>query len=200
MSTSVFSDRWYRVIDLRPRLRSNVRIDRQLVRDDTWFLLSSASKSKTHRLNVAAWAFVGRCDGERNVQQVWDVLLAANAEHMPTQVEIVHLLTQLYKAGLMEFDQSPDVELMIKQSRKDRRSEAVQRANPLSFRVPLGDPGGWLSRCTALAAFIYSVKGLLLWSFMILLGVRVAGSALCLNILRSLGNVILLFQNNWEVL
>ena len=150
MPASVFSDRWYRVVDLRPRLRPNVRVDRQLIRDEAWFLLSSGSKAKTHRLNVAAWAFVGRCDGERTVQQIWDLLLAANAEDLPTQGDIVQLLTQLYKAGLMEFDQSPDVELMIKQSRKERRNEIVQRANPLSFRVPLGDPTRWLRHCRGL--------------------------------------------------
>ncbi len=170
MNVSLFSDRWYRVIDLKPRLRGSVRIDRQLIRDDTWFLLSSASKAKTHRLNDAAWAFVGRCDGERTVQQVWDILLAANAEHLPTQGEIVQLLTQLYKAGLMEFDQSPDVELMIQQSRKARHSEIVQRANPLSFRVPLGDPGRWLDQCIGLSKRVYSASGLLIWLCLLIVG------------------------------
>ncbi len=171
MPASVFSDRWYRVIDLRPRLRPNVRVNRQLIRDETWFLLSSGGKSKTHRLNASAWSFVGRCDGDRTVQQTWDVLLAASREDMPTQGEIVLLLTQLYKAGLIEFDQSPDVELMIKQTRKEQRSEMVQRANPLSFRVPLGDPTRWLRKCNRLSATIYSPAGLLVWSMLLLAGV-----------------------------
>lgn len=174
MAGSVFSDRWYRVVDLKPRLRANVRVDRQLIRDDIWFLLSAGSKSKTHRLNVSAWAFVGRCDGERTVQQIWDLLLSANAEDTPTQGEVVQLLTQLYKAGLMEFEHSPDVELMIKQTRKERRNETVQRANPLSFRVPLGDPSPILSRLHGLAGFVFSFPGLVLWSVLVGVGLAMA--------------------------
>lgn len=170
MSGSVFSDRWYRVVDLKPRLRANVRVDRQLIRDDIWFLLSAGSKSKTHRLNVSAWAFIGRCDGERTVQQIWDLLLSANAEDTPTQGEVVQLLTQLYKAGLMEFEHSPDVELMIKQSRKDRRNETVQRANPLSFRVPLGDPSRLLAHVHGLASLVFSLPGAVLWMLLVAVG------------------------------
>lgn len=174
MSRSVFSDRWYRVVGLRPRLRSNVRVDRQLIRDEIWFLLSVGGKAKTHRLNVSAWAFVGRCDGERTVQQIWDMLLAANAEETPTQGEVVQLLTQLYKAGVMEFEQSPDVELMISQSRRERRQETIQRANPLSFRVPLGDPSRLMERCSSVAAIVYSGGGLLVWSLVVAVGLAMA--------------------------
>ena len=171
MARSVFSDRWYRVVGLRPRLRANVRADRQIIRDEIWHLLSAGAKAKTFRLNLAAWAFVARCDGSRTVQQVWDLLLAQNSDDTPTQSEVVQLLTQLYKAGLVEFENSPDVELMVKQQQKERQSEVMQRMNPLSFRVGIGDPSAWLSRCDGLAKAVYSGIGLMLWSTIVLIGV-----------------------------
>lgn len=171
MARSVFSDRWYRVVDLRPRLRANVRADRQVIRDEIWYLLSTGARSKTFRLNVSAWGFVGRCDGQRNVQQIWDLMLARNSEDTPTQGEIVQLLTQLYRAGLVEFEHSPDVELMVRQNQKERQSEAMQRMNPLSFRVGIGDPSRPLDRFHGLARAVYSGAGLAVWLAIVLLGI-----------------------------
>lgn len=174
MKASVLSDRWYRVLDLRPKLRANARVDRQQIREATWFLLSTGTKAKTYRLSAAAWSFFGRCDGERSVQQIWDIALAAPAEAVPTQGEVVQLLTQLYQAGLIEFEQAPDVELMIKQTRRERRGETLERANPLSFQVPLFDPSALLRLCQGLARRVFSMTGLYVWTLLMLVGIVLA--------------------------
>ena len=176
MSASLFSDRWYRVVDLHPRLRSSVRVDRQIVRDELWYLLSAGASLRTRRLNAAGWAFIGRCDGERSVQEIWDLMLASGAEDTATQDEVVQLLTQMYQYGLIEFKRAPDVELMLKQNRRQQRTERGSRMNPLSFRVSLGSPAQLLERCTALAGVLFSRAGMAVWLMLMLVGLGIAVS------------------------
>ena len=85
MNESLFSELWYRVADTRPRLRPEVTVQRQFVREERWYLLLNAANSRQFRLNHRAYDFLGRCDGSRTVQAVWDALLeryigAARAE------------------------------------------------------------------------------------------------------------------------
>ena len=42
MSEALLSPLWYRVDDLRPRLRPHVRVQRQRYRGETWYHLGSA--------------------------------------------------------------------------------------------------------------------------------------------------------------
>jgi putative peptide zinc metalloprotease protein len=173
MAQSLFSDRWYRVADLHPRMRANVVVDRQVVRGDLWILLSTGARSRTFRLNMAAWSFVGRCSAERSMQQVWDMMLASEPEHTPTQDEVVQLLTRLYQAGLVEFERSPDVELMLEQTRRADRSERNSRMNPLSFRVSFGDPSALLEPWRRVASAVFGRAGLAAWFALMFLGLGI---------------------------
>ena len=174
MSASLFSDRWYRVVDLHPRLRANVRVDRQIVRDELWYLLSAGASLRTRRLNAAAWSFIGRCDGQRSVQEIWDLMLASGAEETATQDEVVQLLSQMYQYGLVEFKRAPDVELMLEQNRRQHRAERGSRMNPLSFRVSLGSPAPLLDRSAGLARALFSRAGLACWLVLMMVGAGIA--------------------------
>ena len=75
MSDSLFSDKWYRVAELHPRLRAQVRVQRQRWRDQRWYVLSDEATGRQHRINDAAYQFIGRCDGSHTVQAVWELSL-----------------------------------------------------------------------------------------------------------------------------
>ena len=93
---------WYRVAGLHPRLRTHVRIQRQIYGDQTWYLLADGLRGRTHRVNGFAYNFIGRADGELSVQEIWDCLLDANPEEAPTQNDIVELLVGLNQRGLLQ--------------------------------------------------------------------------------------------------
>ena len=63
MSASVFSSQWYRVAGLHPCLRAQLRVTRQIHRREVWYVLADPLSGRFHRINAAAYAFVGRCDG-----------------------------------------------------------------------------------------------------------------------------------------
>lgn len=140
---------WYRVAALQPRLRGHLRVQRQITRGERWMLLTDGLTQRTHRLDAAAWALIGRCNGERTVQQLWETLLDEQGEDAPTQGEVIDLLAHLQQAGLL---QAPIDAATGQPARPDhdwptqRPRALVHAANPLYFQVTLGDPSALVRR------------------------------------------------------
>ena len=143
-TSSAFSSQWYRVAKLHPSLRAQVRVTRQIYRDEAWYVLADPVSGRFHRMNAAAYAFVGRCDGTRSVDVLAEALLAEDPDTALTQDEIVRLLVQLNQRGLIQCEVTPDVEAIFQRKQQDQRQARRLAVNPLAFRVHLGDPSALL--------------------------------------------------------
>lgn len=140
MSDSLLSASWYRVADLVPRLSPGAQVTRQASRGRIWHVLTDAASGRHVRLNPAAYAFVGRCDGQWTVQRIWDLLLDHAGDAAPTQDEIIRVLTQLYSAGVLQFDSAPNLAALFAQRDDDLRARRRGWINPLMIRTRLFDP------------------------------------------------------------
>jgi putative peptide zinc metalloprotease protein len=163
MRESLFSPLWYRVAEQHPHLRAEVRVQRQQVRDQRWYLLVNAASGRQFRVNEQAWAFIGRCDGTRSVEQVWNALLEQLRDDAPTQSEVIQMLNQLDEQDLLAYEHAPDAATLTR-----RKSERTQRrvqgfVNPFAMRIPLGDPSAFLRRLDALPAYLFNPVTLCLW-------------------------------------
>ena len=163
MSASLFSDRWYRIARLRPRLRPQVRVQRQRWRDQQWYLLTDEATGRQHRIDESAYGFVGRCDGERSVQEVWNTLLETAGDAAPTQDEVLDLLGRLGELELMQSDRPADVESSLQRRDDGRRRRRRTTVNPFSFRLPLGDPTRWLARLDPLGRALFRPAAFHAW-------------------------------------
>lgn len=141
--SSVHSDVWHRVAELRPRLAPQVRVRRQRARGATWWLLADAVSGRSARLNRAAYEIAGRFTGQHSVQALWQARQQHDAEP-PTQDELVQLLATLREQGLVEVDRGADFAPL--QQHLARTSLAAPRPNLLAWRVPLGNPSVLLAR------------------------------------------------------
>ena len=177
LGDALFSGNWYRVANLRPRLRGHVRIHRHVYRGEIWYVVEDRVAGKYHRFNPGSYRVIGLLDGERSLQQVWERLSAAMDEHTPSQDELVNLFGQLYAADLIQCDVTPDVAELFERGGRQRRSKWLQRfANPVSLRFPLVDPDAWLGRVVAAAGPLARLPGLLLWLAVVLPAVLLAPS------------------------
>lgn len=168
-SDALLHPHWYRVAALQPRLRGHVRVQRQTTRGERWMLLTDGNTQRTHRLDHAAWAFVGRCTGERTVQQLWDTLLDTEGDDAPTQGEVIALLTHLQQVGLLQAGiDSPATE---PDWSPPRPRALVSAANPLYFQVTLGDPSALVRRLERALHPLLQPALLVAWA----LGVGLAG-------------------------
>ena len=196
---ATFSPHWYRVAGLTPRLRPHVSVHRHRYRGRRWYVLEDRATGKHHRLNHAAYQFVGLFNGKRPLHAAWDLANERAGDEAPTQEQAIDMLSQLHQANLVEVDVSADFEALVQRQRRSERRERTRRfLNPLVVRLPLFDPDRLLDRLKPFSDPLFSLGGGLLWLALILTGVLLAGmhwSELHAQPLASLGqpgNVLLM--------
>ncbi|MBA2724091.1 MAG: peptidase M50, partial [Methylibium sp.] len=141
----MLSHDWYRVAAMRPRLRSGVRVSRQRVRGETWYVLSDPVSGRHHRFNDIAYALIGSCDGHATLDDVWTARVSAEGNAAPSQAEAIRIVAQAFAANLFIGDIAPDAAALIKAHVRTRSRRRRGQINPLAFRVPLWDPDRFLS-------------------------------------------------------
>lgn len=168
---SLFHPRWHRVAALRPQLRSHVECRLQMQRGEPFYVLRDLGSDNAHRLNRAAYAFVGRCDGQATVQQIWDAVIATRPDDdVMTQAEAIDLLVGLHNRGLLQFDVTPDVEALFHVRDKRQRQRRRGAVNPMAFRLPLGNPANLLAPLARWWRPLLSGPGCVLWLVLVLGG------------------------------
>ncbi|MEM9414497.1 MAG: PqqD family peptide modification chaperone [Planctomycetota bacterium] len=159
-----FHESWYRVAQLRPRLRSLVQSYRQHYRDAVWQVLRDPGSNKFYRLDESNYYLVGLLDGQRSVDDVWKIATEQLGHDAPTQGEVIQLLGQLYTNNLLEADLPPDVEGMFDRYRKRKQREVTgYLTNILFARIPLYDPDRLLGRWVGVLGWLFSPVGIVLW-------------------------------------
>jgi len=166
-----FSESWYRVVTLRPRLRSTVQVYRQHFRGQMWHVLHDPSSNQFFRLNEGAYRFVGMLDGRRMVAEVWRICNEQMGDEAPTQGEVIQLLGQLYTSNLLQAELPPDAESLFNRYHK-RVTREVQGylMNLLFIRIPLFDPDHFLNRWVSVFGRLFTWVGLAFWLALVCAG------------------------------
>lgn len=164
MDEPLVSSNWYRVAPLQPRLRSHAKLHRMRYRGALWYLVQDPVSGKVHRFTPAARLLIAAMDGERTVQQIWELANRQLRQDAPTQDEVIRLLGQLHSADLLQSDVTPDVRELFERGLQQER-QAVRRSylNPMAIRLHLWDPDAFLNRLRPLVDMLWSRWGALLW-------------------------------------
>lgn len=171
-----FSESWYRVSALRPKLRATVHTVRQEYRGKIWHVLQDAANNQYFRLDEAGYRFVGMLDGQRTVEEVWRANAEQMGDHAPTQGEAINLLGQLYIANLLQSDLPADAAGMFDRYRnRVRREISGFLINLLFARIPLFDPDALLERWVKLMGLAFTWVGLACWLAILATGLYFIG-------------------------
>lgn len=164
MSTPFISSSWFKVAHLRPRLRAHTRLRRHRYRGATWYVADDGAAGRSHRFSWGAYMLVGRLDGVRSVDAIWQALVAELDEEAPTQDEVIAILSELHNADLLASDMPPDTDELFGRYRKQKRQILVQNLkSPMSLRIPLVDPDAFLTRYMPYLRPLFGVAGAILW-------------------------------------
>ena len=101
MQDTLLSPHWYRISGLHPRLRPHVSVRMQTTRGQPWYVLFNQATGRHHRVNAQAYQMVGRLDGLRSVDEVWQILLEQCGDEAPSQHDVIRILGQMTDAGLI---------------------------------------------------------------------------------------------------
>lgn len=155
-----FSESWYRVANLTPRLRATVQIYRQHYRGHRWYVVQDPSSNQFFRLNGSGYRFVGLLDGRRTVADVWKTCNEHFGDEAPTQGEVIQLLGQLYASNLIHAELPPDAEGLFKRYQtRVRREVQGFLTNLLFIRIPLFDPDRLLDEFLPAVRWLFSPIG-----------------------------------------
>lgn len=159
-----FSESWYRVSVLKPRLRSTVQIYRQHFRGRMWHVVQDPANNQYFRLDDAGYFFVGLLDGNRTVDQAWETCMEELGDRAPTQGEAINLMGQLYTSNLLQSDIPADAAGMFERYRKRvRREIGGYLSNIMFLRIPLFDPENILERWVKVGGLAFTWFGFVVW-------------------------------------
>jgi len=157
MAESLYSNSWYRVAGLKPRLGAHAHIFRQIYRGQLWYVLQDRASGRYNRFTPAAYLVISLMDGERTVQEIWDIACVELGANVPTQDDIVQLLSQLHQTDALHADVTPNVARVSDRVRKVRwRKLLMSMANPMAIRIPLLDPDRFLNATMPIMRPFYS--------------------------------------------
>jgi len=164
LSSDLYSPSWYRVAELRPRLRSHVRVHRHHYRGELWYVLEDRVSRRMHRFNPAAYYLIGLMDGQRTLQEIWDSAAHRFGDDAPSQQEAIQLFGQLHAAEALQSDVAPDIAELLRRARKGKPSLWLQNLrSPLAIRLPLIDPDRLLERWLPWYRPLFGWGGAFLW-------------------------------------
>src|SRR5262245_6672011 len=169
MAGPLLSASWYRVADLKPRLRTHARMQRHRYRGQVWFVLQDPASGRAHRFTPAARLIINGMDGTRSVGQLWEIANRRLGDASPTQDELIQLLGQLHSSDLLMSDVSPDVaELFERMQRQERQRVRRAIGNPMAVKLPLVDPDRLLDLLLPVARPLWNWRGMLIWLAIVL--------------------------------
>jgi len=164
MSQTTQNQQWPMVAELYPQLRRHVETYSQMYRGERWYVFRDGVSGRHVRFNAGAYELIGRLDGERSVQEIWELLQASQGDNALTQDEVIQILTQLFAIDALRSGLPADAKALFKrfqQEQRLRRQRAIM--NPLSIRVPLFDPDKLLNRLSSWVTPFLSISGLVIW-------------------------------------
>src|SRR5882724_5834466 len=159
---------WYRIAELRPRLRSHVRIHRHHYRGELWYVLEDRVSRRMHRFNPVAHYLIGLMNGYRSVNEIWESAISRFGDDAPTQEDVIRLLGQLHSADVLQSEVTPDIAELLRRVRKGKRKTWLQNLlSPMAIRIPLFDPDGWLERWMSWFRPLFGVTGAVIWCLVV---------------------------------
>ena len=152
-----FHESWYRVADLKLRIRSSVHIVRQRYRGQRRYVVLDQANNAAFSLPQPGYQLLGLLDGTRTLREAWESCCKVLGDEAPTQGEALDLLGQLASNNLLESELPPDAAGMFERYKKRKKRE-LQNAlmNVLFPRIPIFDPDAILEKGIFLVGWIFS--------------------------------------------
>ncbi len=99
-------------------------------------------------------------DGNRTVQEIWDLACGKLDEDVLTQDEAIKLLAQLHQSDVLHGDVQPDVTEASERAQKQKtRKLLMSFLNPLAVRLPLFDPERFVAATYPIVRPVFSWMG-----------------------------------------
>lgn len=147
---------WQQLQNLKPQLASHAELAPRDYRGELYYVLHDKAAARFHRLTASAYELLGAMNGERTLPQILQVarqgLNHSGADDLPDAEDLLELLQYLQVADLLICDMPPSTQALFARRQQSRRAGWRRLwANPLTWRIRLGNPNALLDRLQPLA-------------------------------------------------
>lgn len=161
---------WPAIKDLSPRLKAHVRTFPQDYRQERWYVLLDEVSGKHLRFNKRAYAIIGRLDGNKTLEQIWQQAALAMGDDAISQDEVIQIITPLFSANLLHGGIPLAAQEFFNQFQSHRNQRRKQvLSNPLALRLPLIDPDKFLNNTMQWVRPLFSVHAGIIYTVVITL-------------------------------
>lgn len=172
-TSGVFDESWFRVKDCRLRLMPGVELVRQQFNGEFWYVVCDKLGHQYFRIKPDAYTFIAHLEKADTVEEAWNRALELDPERAPAQGDVVQLLSQLYRSGLLRGDRMGDVEAMAQARKKEKAAKVRQQwASFLFLKIPLFNPDPFLRRTVHLVRWCFGSFGFLIWLGALVWGIQ----------------------------
>lgn len=172
LKRTTFSESWYRVAELSPRLHPCLQSYRQYHRGEQWYILEDPVSNSYFRISYAAYNFLALLDGQVSVAKVWEICNEKFGDEAPTQGEVIQLLGQLHSSNLLFGDIPVDSAGLLKRYKDRRQKEITGQIRSIMFmKIPLWDPDRFLRIFSPICGLLFTTWGMFLWVALSLTGI-----------------------------
>jgi putative peptide zinc metalloprotease protein len=139
-------------------------VTRVVFRGKPWYVVQDQTGGRVYRFSATAYALIAGMDGRHTVHELWERANASEVRDACTQPEVVDLLVQLHSADLLQTDVTPDSASAMDRHRR-KRFETVKQwlLNPMSLKLPLLNPDGFLTALAPWFRWCFGPVGAALW-------------------------------------
>ena len=128
------------------------------------------------RFTPPAYLVISLMNGQRTVQEIWDLSCERLGDDVLTQDEMISLLAQLHQSDVLRGDGIPDLAESSERARRvGRRKKMMGLINPLAIRIPLLDPDKFLTATLPAVRPIMSWIGALTFIVVVVTAAVLAG-------------------------
>lgn len=107
---------------------------------------------------------IGLMNGNRSLESIWQRACEELGDHMPTQDEIIGLVSTLFRSDLLQSSTIPDYQEIEERYLKGRRNRLLMNLrSPLSVRFPLFDPDRFLTATLSLVKPFLGWQAAIVW-------------------------------------
>ncbi|WDE01402.1 HlyD family efflux transporter periplasmic adaptor subunit [Thalassomonas actiniarum] len=183
-------DNWPMVKGMKFCLAPHIQVYPQCYRGESWFVLRDLTKGRHLRFNALAYEVIGRLDGQRTLEEIWQQLPLTSGEqvtaeappdgqalekHLLNREDMLHLVAQLHAIDALKGELSVPVETMLKRDKQARHHRWQQKLlNPLALRFSLFDPDRFLNAAIRWIKPLLSKAAFLIWLLAVLLAAMLA--------------------------
>ncbi len=164
---TTFHEQWFLVEELKPQLRPEVEVRRQIFEGELWYILSDPDSNSHFRLAKNAYGFVAMLDGKKTVHEVWEICQENSRlshEDILVQSEVITLLGMLHSSSLLLLDIPADTNILLQKTQQKKLKKIGSTLSSFLFlRIPLLTPDAFFSKFQKIGAIPFTKLGFIIW-------------------------------------